>query len=124
MSRSQTLQLRRLDPHVGRGGWTWYSGSAAWLYRGGVEAVLGFYKHGDRLQIDPCIPRHWPGFQMTYQHHGKSNLVTRYDIVVANPDNVCRGVTTIELDGNALAADQSVVLIDDGKTHQLRITLG
>ncbi|GGY30668.1 hypothetical protein GCM10008098_25240 [Rhodanobacter panaciterrae] len=110
-------------PHVGRGGWTWYTGSAAWLYRAGLEAVLGFQLQGDKLRIDPCIPKDWPGFQLTYQHRGEQH-VSRYEITVENPGKVCRGVTRVELDGQALAIDDAIALVDDGKTHQLRITLG
>ena len=113
-----------VDPHVGRGGWTWYTGSAAWLYRGGMEAVLGFHKHGDRLQIDPRIPKGWPGFEMAYQHHGKSGAITHYQIAVENPNKVSHGVKQIALDGQTLPADQSVALVDDGQTHTLRIVLG
>jgi len=110
-------------PHVGRGGWTWYTGSAAWLYRGGLEAVLGFQLQGDQLRIDPCIPKDWPGFQLTYQHRGKQH-VSRYEINVENPQRVCRGVTTIEMDGQTMDADAATVLLDDGQTHQLHIVLG
>ncbi len=107
-------------PHVGRGGWTWYSGSAAWLYRAGLEALLGFRLAGDSLRIDPCIPRHWPGFELDYRHRGSS----RYAIEVQNPQRVCRGVLSVELDGQPLAADQPVALVDDGALHRLRIVLG
>ena len=111
-------------PYVGRGGWTWYSGSAAWLYRAGLEALLGFHLRGDSLRIEPCIPRHWPGFELTYRHRGKRHPVTRYEIKVENPERVCRGVVGVELDGQPLAADQPVALVDDGATHRLRIVLG
>ena len=50
-------------PHAGRGGWTWYTGSAGWLYRVGLEAILGLRRDGDRSRIDPCIPREWSGFR-------------------------------------------------------------
>jgi cellobiose phosphorylase len=113
-----------VEPHVGRGGWTWYTGSAAWLYRGGIEAVLGFHKHGERLQIDPSIPKTWPGFEVAYQHHGKSGAITHYEITVQNPDKVSHGVKQIDLDGQTLPADQSVVLADDGQAHTLHIVLG
>jgi cellobiose phosphorylase len=113
-----------VEPHVGRGGWTWYTGSAAWLYRGGIEAVLGFHKHGERLQIDPSIPKTWPGFEIAYQHHGKSGAITHYEITVQNPDKVSHGVKQIDLDGQTLPADQSVVLADDGQAHTLHIVLG
>ena len=108
-------------PYIGRGGWTWYTGSAAWLYRAAVEAVLGFYKQGDKLRIAPCIPREWDGFQITYRHRGRQ--VTRYDIDVQNPDHVCAGVARIDMDGQTLGA-AVVTLLDDGKTHALRVILG
>ncbi len=111
-------------PHIGRGGWTWYTGSAAWLYRAGLEAVLGFQLHGDQLRIDPCIPKHWPGFQLTYQRRGRQHAITRYEITVENPGHVCRGVTRVELDAKALAATDAIALADDGQTHALRVVLG
>ena len=110
-------------PHVGRGGWTWYTGSAAWLYRAGLEAVLGFQLQGDTLRVDPCIPTDWPGFQLTYRHRGKQHL-TRHEVSVENPHRVCRGVTRIEMDGQTMDTAEAVTLPDDGRTHQLRITLG
>jgi cellobiose phosphorylase len=108
---------------TGRGGWTWYTGSAAWLYRGALEAVLGFRLQGDRLRIDPCIPKEWPGFQLSYLHRGKQH-VSRYEIGVENPCKVCRGVASVELDGQTLAAGDAVALVDDGQTHVVRIVLG
>jgi cyclic beta-1,2-glucan synthetase len=56
--------------HVGRGGWTWYTGAAGWLYRAGIESILGIRLKGDSLVIDPCIPGAWPGFNMTLRHRG------------------------------------------------------
>ena len=109
-------------PHVGRGGWTWYTGSAAWLYRAGLEAVLGFHLQGDHLRVDPCVPKTWPGFQITYRHGAQR--ATCYEISVENPDKVCSGVKRIELDGQTLGVDEPVALVDDGKTHQLCVTLG
>jgi cyclic beta-1,2-glucan synthetase len=106
-------------PHIGRGGWTWYTGSAAWLYRAGLEALLGFHLHGDRLRIDPCVPKAWPGFRISYRHRG-----TLHEIEVQNPDHVCRGVRRVELDGRTLDAAEPVALATDGATHRLRITLG
>jgi len=111
-------------PHMGRGGWTWYTGSAAWLYRAGLEAVLGFQLRGDQLRIDPCIPKHWPGFQLTYHQHGRQHVITRYEITVDNPRHVGHGVTRVELDGNVLADMDAMALADDGHTHSLRVVLG
>ena len=86
-------------PHVGRGGWTWYTGSAGWMYRAGVEWILGLPPARRRgSSIDPCIPRAWPGFEIAFRYHS-----SRYEIVVENPHGVTRGVSAIELDGAALA---------------------
>ena len=57
-------------PHVGRGGWTWYTGSAGWLYRAGLEAILGFRVHGTVLAIDPCLPKAWPGYEIVFHRRG------------------------------------------------------
>ena len=110
-------------PHVGRGGWTWYTGSAAWLYRAGLEALLGFQLRGEQLRIDPCVPKHWPGFTLTYRHRGKQH-VSRYEVSVENPRHVCRGVQAVEMDGQTLDALEAVALVDDGRVHRLRVTLG
>ncbi|MEO8746435.1 MAG: glycosyl transferase family 36, partial [Rhodanobacter sp.] len=112
-----------ITPHIGRGGWTWYTGSAAWLYRAGLEALLGFHLLGDRLRIEPCIPAGWPGFSLTYRHRGKQGQTT-YVIHVDNPDGVCRGTRRVELDGQELPIAPDVPLLDDGATHQVHITLG
>src|SRR6185312_13160627 len=80
-------------PHVGRGGWTWYTGSAGWLYRAALESVLGFHLHGSTLEVDPCIPRGWPGFEITFRFRS-----ARYEIVVQNPQGVCRGIHSTTLD--------------------------
>ena len=105
--------------HVGRGGWTWYSGSAGWLHRAGIEWLLGVRQRGSRLMIDPCIPAAWPGFTLTFRHRS-----ARYEIAVENPGGVCRGVATLELDGAALADRSGVPLADDGHVHHVRVVLG
>ena len=106
-------------PHVGRGGWTWYTGSAGWMYRAGVEWILGFRLRGTRLSIDPCIPRAWPGFQITFRYH--SSL---YEIRVQNPNSESKGVIALSLDGDMLAPDSELDLVDDGGTHQVEVVLG
>ena len=104
-------------PHVGRGGWTWYTGSAGWMYRAGIEWILGFHVRGDRLHLDPCIPRAWRGFEIHFRYHS-----ARYDIAVENPRNVTRGVTRVELNGTEVTAP--IALVDDGATHRVRVVLG
>jgi cyclic beta-1,2-glucan synthetase len=107
-------------PHAGRGGWTWYTGSAGWMYRAGLESILGFCQQGTLIRISPCIPAHWPGFEIVYQHRS-----TRYEIVVENPQGAERGVVTADLDGQPLAPGPlDIALVDDGATHRVRVTLG
>ncbi|HJU25308.1 MAG TPA: glycosyl transferase family 36, partial [Rhodanobacteraceae bacterium] len=108
-----------IEPHVGRGGWTWYSGSAGWLYRAGLEYLLGFRLHGTELHVDPCIPKAWDGFEIEYRRNS-----TRYTISVENPGHVCRGVGCVELDGGAMPAAAGIPLPDDGRKHRIRIVLG
>ncbi len=106
-------------PHVGRGGWSWYTGSAGWLYRAGIEWVLGIRVQGARLALDPCIPSGWPGFTATLRHGAG-----RYDIVVENPGAVCRGVATLELDGVAQPDRSGIPLRRDPGTHRVRVVMG
>jgi cyclic beta-1,2-glucan synthetase len=106
------------SPHTGRGGWTWYTGAAGWLYRVGLEWILGLRKRGDSLVIDPCVPAEWKGFEVVYRHRE-----ARYAITVENPEGVCRGVAGIALDGKALAAGEPVPLAEDGD-HRIKVVLG
>ena len=107
-----------VHPHTGRGGWTWYTGSASWMYRAGLEYILGFRLRGGKLKIDPCIPRGWREYELDYRH-GSS----RYRIRVENPSGVSRGLRAVEVDGVAQAGDE-VTLRDDGADHQVRVVLG
>jgi cyclic beta-1,2-glucan synthetase len=107
-----------VPPHVGRGGWTWYTGSAGWMYRVGIEGILGITLRRNALHINPCIPREWPGFEAVFRRN-----TTSYRIVVENPNGVNSGVERLELDG----ADQTgrdVALLDDGATHVVKVVLG
>jgi cyclic beta-1,2-glucan synthetase len=109
-------------PHVGRAGWTWYTGAAGWLYRAGLEWILGFRKLGSALCIDPCIPRHWESFEIRYRHGG-----TLYRIRVDNPKGVCRGVSRVHLDRTPLALESGSALVplsDDGGEHRVEVVLG
>jgi cyclic beta-1,2-glucan synthetase len=105
-------------PHVGRGGWTWYTGSAAWMYRVGIEAILGLTRRADGLRVDPCVPRHWPQYEMTLKLPR-----AEYRIAVENPEFVSRGVRLVELDG-AEQASGIVPILSDGRVHQVRVVLG
>ncbi|HET7218794.1 MAG TPA: glucoamylase family protein [Vicinamibacterales bacterium] len=105
-------------PHTGRGGWTWYTGSASWMYRVGVASILGLRLENRALHINPCIPRSWPGFEMTYRAPR-----AEYRISVENRDGVSRGVLRVELDGVALDG-AAIPIADDGGTHQVRVVMG
>ena len=105
-------------PHTGRGGWTWYTGSASWLYRVGLEAILGFRLRGGRLEIDPCIPPAWPGYEITYRCGSAT-----YHVVVENAGGAGRGVRSVAVDGHAVP-DGVIRLADDGTQHEVRIALG
>jgi cyclic beta-1,2-glucan synthetase len=105
------------EGHLGRGGWTWYTGSASWTYRVGLEAILGFTKRGDTLEMNPCIPSHWPEFTLTYRC-GSS----RYDVTVKNPHGAQSGVESTTLDGSRVK--NRIPLKDDGQRHEVIVTLG
>ena len=101
--------------HVGRGGWTWYTGSASWMYRVGLEAILGFTKRGNTLTIEPKIPAAWPGFSIEYRFGG-----SRYTIEARRGPAGKRG--EVAVDGRVV--DGGVVpLIDDGADHSVTVTL-
>src|SRR5207247_2008847 len=86
-------------PHAGRGGWSWYTGAAAWMYRAGLERILGLRRRGATFSIDPCIPSFWSTYEIVWRYRG-----TRYEIAVANPERKCGGVICAELDGVAVSA--------------------
>ena len=105
-------------PHTGRGGWTWYTGSASWMYRAGLEFILGFKLRGETLRLDPCIPRGWREYEIEYRHK-----TARYSIRVENPHGLSRGVRSVEVDGEAQPSGE-VALVDDGARHEVRVVLG
>ncbi|HEX2722234.1 MAG TPA: hypothetical protein VHM24_04905, partial [Gemmatimonadaceae bacterium] len=105
------------EGHLGRGGWTWYTGSASWLYRVGLEAILGFTKRGDSLEIDPCIPSSWREFSIEYRH-GSST----YSIDVQNPAGVQHGVRSVIVDGTEVSGP--LALASDDQRHHVTVTLG
>jgi cyclic beta-1,2-glucan synthetase len=108
-----------MAPNVGRGGWTWYSGSAAWMYRVATESILGLRRQGDTLIIDPSIPASWPKFEATVRHFGST-----YQILVENPDRCCKGIAQITIDGVASASLRSIPLARDGKEYRVHVIMG
>jgi cyclic beta-1,2-glucan synthetase len=104
--------------HVGRGGWTWYTGSAAWSYRVAIETILGFTKRGASLTIDPRVSRAWPEFRIDYRY-----MNTTYEITVLNPSGVCSGVTRVEVDQRHVPGG-TIDLVDDAALHRVIVTMG
>ncbi len=108
-----------VPPHVGRGGWTWYTGSAAWMYRAGIEGILGIQREGASVLIDPCIPAAWPGFDARIKLD-----TTQYDIRVDNPSHRCRGVSHATLDDVPTALSEGQVRVPlDGQAHRLLVSI-
>jgi cyclic beta-1,2-glucan synthetase len=106
-----------IPPHRGRGGWTWYTGSASWLYRILLEDVLGLRRIGTTLSIEPCIPPTWPGFELTYRYgHSVLHVTVQSTQGGAAPAGM-------ELDGQR-RSDARIPLVDDGRTHELKLVLG
>jgi cellobiose phosphorylase len=107
-------------PHTGRGGWTWYTGSAGWMYRLIVESLLGLSLEVDRLHLAPCLPAHWPGFKVHYRYRE-----TVYHIAVAQAstgDDGKSGVTSVKVDGveqDGLA----IKLVDDRREHSVAVAV-
>lgn len=107
-----------VEPHVGRGGWTWYTGSAGWYYKVGLEYILGFKKINDRLYIDPCISKEWQSYKIEYKY-----LDTNYNIEVKNPYKINKGVSYIILDGKP-TDENYIPLLNDGKNHFVEVVIG
>jgi cellobiose phosphorylase len=104
-------------PHIGRGGWTWYTGSAGWMYRLLTETLLGVHREGDRLRLEPRLPRDWNAYKVHYRFHQ-----TVYHIAIARPaDPAALGrlrVDGVEVEGTAFP------LQDDRREHQVEYVVG
>ncbi|MDH4444425.1 MAG: glycosyl transferase [Akkermansiaceae bacterium] len=112
-------------PHIGRGGWTWYTGSAGWMFRVTVESILGLrMENGDSLVLDPRVPDSWPGFSIDFKTPSGQTL---YQIQVTNPYGNSEKVFTLTVDGVAMPVVDSIArwpMLDDGKNHAVTIVLG
>lgn len=107
-----------VHPNTGRGGWSWYTGAAGWMYRVGIEHILGIKKAGFKLYFDPCIPKDWPEFEVQYRL-SKS----LYRIIVKNPERVNSGLKKLVIDGQE-APDGYISLVDDGRQHMVEVLMG
>jgi cyclic beta-1,2-glucan synthetase len=115
-----TADIYASDPHMGRGGWSWYTGSAGWMQRAGIESILGLTIEGVQLFLDPCIPKSWPRFEIKLRYR-----TAWYEITVENPSGVNRGVTSLVVDGMTYSQRPArLTLHDDGITHQIQVILG
>jgi cyclic beta-1,2-glucan synthetase len=103
---------------MGRGGWTWYTGSASWTYRVALEAILGFTKVGDNISIDPRVPVDWPSYVIEYRHG-----TSLYAIVVHEPGRVRAGSAVVTLDGKEIEGGE-IPLHDDGGRHDVSVRPG
>jgi cyclic beta-1,2-glucan synthetase len=104
--------------HVGRGGWTWYTGSAGWMYQAAIQALLGLRRQGATISVDPCIPTVWPEYSIEW-----TLGATRYRFTVTNPEHHSQGVASADLDGVAVDP-RAIPLREDGGIHEVSIVLG
>jgi cellobiose phosphorylase len=107
-------------PHTGRGGWTWYTGSASWMYRLLVESLLGIERQGTALRLSPHPPRDWPSYTIRYRYRD-----TIYRITVRHPGHGVREpgpIHTMLIDG-VPQVDHTIQLVDDSREHAVEIAL-
>jgi cyclic beta-1,2-glucan synthetase len=104
--------------HLGRGGWTWYTGSAGWMYQAAVEGLLGLRRAGETFSIAPCVPAMWPAFSIRW----KIGSVV-YHISIVNPDHRVSGVRSAALDGEPVDP-AAIPVLDDGQPHEVVVELG
>jgi N,N'-diacetylchitobiose phosphorylase len=112
-------------PHVGRGGWTWYTGSAAWMYRIALESILGFtVRNGDALELRPCVPDSWPRFRI---RHRLPDGRTSYEIEIENPHGDASRPVSVSIDGAPGEIREGAAIVPlrrDGASHRVTVTLG
>ncbi|WP_416197599.1 MAG: Cellobiose phosphorylase [Sporanaerobacter sp.] len=106
-----------IEPHVGRGGWSWYTGSSGWMYKIGLEDILGFRVEKDRLYIKPCIPRDWSLYNIEYKYFD-----TIYTIEVKNPHKVNSGERHIQIDGRDIK-EEYINLVNDKISHFVQVEI-
>jgi cellobiose phosphorylase len=104
------------ESHIGRGGWSWYTGSAGWMYRAIAESVLGLRLEAGKLHIVPCIPKSWSGFEATYRY-----LDTPYAIVVTH-NSAASASLRLMLDGEE-QREPVVCLRNDGNSHRIEVAM-
>jgi cyclic beta-1,2-glucan synthetase len=108
-----------VQPHAGRGGWSWYTGASGWMYRVALQNILGFNKMGDKIVINPCIPKGWKEYQIEYLFKE-----TKYIIEIKNPEQVNSGIKSMIVDGMLYEQSNEIILVNDGKQHIVEIIMG
>ena len=106
-------------PHAGRGGWSWYTGASGWMYRVGLQHILGFNKMADKIVINPSIPKEWKEYQIEYSFKD-----TKYNITIKNPEQVNSGIKSMLVDGTLYEQSNEIILVNDGKVHIVEIMMG
>jgi len=107
-----------VHPNIGRGGWSWYTGAAGWMYRAGLEYILGFCKNGDTIIMNPCIPSKWKEYTINYKF-----IDTTYNIKVKNPEGLNKGVKNLSVNGEVSPGNQ-IKLVNDKKSHDIEVHMG
>jgi cyclic beta-1,2-glucan synthetase len=107
-------------PHIGRGGWTWYTGSAGWMYRLIVESLLGLRLEGETLRIEPCLPADWDGFKLQYRYR---STIYRISVTQGQDGDGQRGIARLRVDGVDVDA-QWIQLVDDQREHAVDVRIG
>jgi cellobiose phosphorylase len=105
-----------VSPHTGRGGWTWYTGSAAWMYRLVVESILGLRLEVDKLRFVPCVPADWEAFKVHYRYRE-----TVYHIAVLQT-RAGNGEMSVTVDG-VEQHDKAIPLVDDRQEHSVEVRI-
>jgi cellobiose phosphorylase len=106
-----------VHPHIGRGGWTWYTGAASWMYRLIIEFLLGLRREANALRFEPCLPPEWKSFKLHYRHYETFYHITVTQMVPGSP------VTSVIVDG-AAQEDLAIHLADDRKEHFVEVRMG
>ena len=107
--------------HRGRGGWTWYTGSAGWLYRFGLQCILGLQQRGDRLRIQPCMPSHWPSWEATWRLGQSRYEFSCTAVQSGSPAGApAPEPVSVTLDGLAVTGNE-IAFVDDGQVHRVEI---
>ena len=103
---------------AGRGGWTWYTGSASWYYMAGIEYILGFKIKNNTIKIEPCIPKDWKEYEIKYRHE---NAI--YNIKIKNPEGKNKGVTKILVNGKEIEKENGIKLEKSANVYNIEVIM-